>query len=328
MGERERRLGGVLQRLKARIPQRPRPTVLMYHRIADETFDPWGLSVTPTRFAEQMRWLRKRRQILPLDEFANRQRAKMLSDTTIAVTFDDGYACTAITAAPILLSMNIPATIFVAPDLIDTGREFWWDDLQRIVFTGEVVSLNLDGEALELGERRDADDQWPPSRPPSTARQRAFEQIWTKLKQMPPCRLERTVESFRQQAGIASEPRETHRLLNAGEMRVLDQATISFGSHSLSHASLPSLPHNEMERDIRQSVARCEALAGRPPQTFAYPFGEHSAECEKVVEQTGFACACTTEQAAVTDDVSPFAFPRLHVGDWSVAQLKRALRLL
>jgi peptidoglycan/xylan/chitin deacetylase (PgdA/CDA1 family) len=300
----------------------------MYHRIADETFDPWGLSVIPSRFAEQIAWLRKRRQILSLDEFANRHRTKTLPETALALTFDDGYACTAITAAPILKTMSIPATVFIAPDLIDTGREFWWDDLQRIILSREVASLSLDGEVVELGERRGADDVWRPSQPPSTARQRAFVQMWTTLKNMRPDRIERTMESLRQQASINSEPRETHRLMNARQVRALDKATISFGSHSLSHASLTSLPYSEMERHIRQSAARCETVTGRRAQTFAYPFGDHDAECEKVVEKTGFASACTTEQAAVTENVSPFAFPRLHVGNWSVAQLKRALRLL
>ena len=32
----------------------PRGLILMYHRVADADLDPWGLSVSPAHFAEQL----------------------------------------------------------------------------------------------------------------------------------------------------------------------------------------------------------------------------------------------------------------------------------
>ena len=35
--------------------RRPRPVILMYHRVAFLQHDPWGLAVDPERFEEQMK---------------------------------------------------------------------------------------------------------------------------------------------------------------------------------------------------------------------------------------------------------------------------------
>ena len=48
---------GAARRLAGILPRRPRPAILMYHRIAHETFDPWGLAVQEAVFAEQLEWL-------------------------------------------------------------------------------------------------------------------------------------------------------------------------------------------------------------------------------------------------------------------------------
>ena len=300
----------------------------MYHRIAEEAFDPWGLAVSPTRFSDQMQWAGRTREILSLAEFADRHRRGSLPPEALAVTFDDGYACATTTAAPVLQLLGIHATVFIAPDLVGGHREFWWDELQRMVIECDGATLEVEGKTVELGVRHDDDGTWLPARPAATDRQRAFKHIWAKLSVLPPERIERVMTNLRDQAKLDPEPRETHRLMTAEEMRELDAATISFGSHSLAHASLPSLPSREKVRHILQSLERCEAITGRRPLSFAYPFGQHDDEAEALVEHAGFECACTTEQAAVGLVSEGFALPRLHVGNWSAAQLKRALRLL
>ena len=91
----------------------PRPAVLMYHRVASERVDPWGIAVPPARFEKQVRWLSRHRTILPLAEFAGLQQASMLPPRAVAITFDDGYACNATVSAAILATEGASATLFV-----------------------------------------------------------------------------------------------------------------------------------------------------------------------------------------------------------------------
>src|SRR5438105_4129160 len=89
------------------------PTILMYHRIAHSEFDPWGIAVEPTRFEQQMTKYKRRRTVLSLLEFMHLHPRGTLPRNAIAITFDDGYACNANVAGPLLASLGFPATFFV-----------------------------------------------------------------------------------------------------------------------------------------------------------------------------------------------------------------------
>jgi peptidoglycan/xylan/chitin deacetylase (PgdA/CDA1 family) len=103
--------------------------ILMYHRVATVESDPLELCVAPDRFAEQLELLQSLGRIIPLGEIT---RARS-SGLTIAITFDDGYADTALTAAPLLEAHDAQATIFVVAGAVGSGRAFWWDRLAGLV---------------------------------------------------------------------------------------------------------------------------------------------------------------------------------------------------
>ena len=86
-------------------------------------------------FDAQMRVLAQRTEPLALHEFELRRRAGTLPARAVAVTFDDGYVDNLNVAVPLLNVHSIPATVFVAAGMIGTGREFWWDDVERIAFS-------------------------------------------------------------------------------------------------------------------------------------------------------------------------------------------------
>ena len=318
---------GTLRRLRDRLVPQAAPTggpaILMYHRIADETFDPWGLAVSPENFAEQVRWLADNRRILGLVEFASLHRGKALPEDGIAITFDDGYASVIEEAAPILEQSDAPATVFISADLIEAGRESWWDELRRIVLHHPGPSLDAEG-TVELGDRSPTDSRWDPGDEPQTPRQRVFLSLWERLKAHPPEAQGEAMASLRQQAGDAAAARPTHRLLTSDELRRRPRL-LDVGSHALTHPSLPLLPRLEKEREIRDSVARCEDVAGTPPRTFAYPFGDIDRESMNMVRDAGFECACTTQHSFVTRRTNPFSLPRLAVPNCSAADLASLL---
>src|SRR6516225_11294141 len=142
---------GLLRRLHQRFRRRGGPAILMYHRIATPDVDPWGLSVSPERFAAHVETLRARRTILSMDAFVARLRSRDLPHDAVALTFDDGYSDNLCQAKPILEAADVPATVFLTTGRIGTGREFWWDELARMVLTrAEAVSGNVTVDAHDL----------------------------------------------------------------------------------------------------------------------------------------------------------------------------------
>jgi peptidoglycan/xylan/chitin deacetylase (PgdA/CDA1 family) len=314
----------VFGRLRRLVPRTPGPSILMYHRLGEDSFDPWGLVVAPELFREQLKWLSANRTVLPLDKFAECHRDGRLPPDAIAITFDDGYECTAKHGAPMLEEAGIAATVFIPAALIERGEPFWWDELQNLVLGHDGEALVLDGQPVSLGCKQAEDSRWDPGDRPRTPRQRAFHSLWAILRAKPPAELAGAMADLRRQAG-ASEVKTQPRPMTVDQVRATASERIAFGSHAMTHPWLASLEDAEKEREILNSVERCHAIVGTAPRTFAYPYGNFDAASERLAEAAGFVCACATANSAVTPNSRLFALPRVQVGNWTGPQLHRAL---
>lgn len=318
----------VVRHLRARLEPRPGPSILMYHRIADDEFNPWGTIISPRAFEDQLAWIARRRTPLPLSEFAELQRAGSLPRDAIALTFDDGYADNAEVAAPLLQKFGVPATIFLPVEWVERGEPYWWDELRRIVFEHDERSLTLGKRTFRLGDRRDDDGVWKHAAPPGTPRQVAFHRIWTELLPRNPDKREKAMAELRKQFVGAGPSGPLPRPMTRDQIRNLAAAGVEFGSHTLRHPNLTELSAAARKREILDSIPRCEALSGSRPTSFAYPFGIFDEQCEALVRKAGFDCACSTEAAAVGPASRSHALPRMHVGDWPARKLALRLALL
>jgi peptidoglycan/xylan/chitin deacetylase (PgdA/CDA1 family) len=302
----------------------------MYHRLAQSAFDPWGLAVSPRRFEEQLDWLVRRHDVLPLAEFAELHRKGRLPARAIAITFDDGYACNLAVGAPLLAAYETPATIFLAIEPITRGREFWWDELERIMFHSQTDSLTLDvpgiSRRIDFADPPAPAPRWSPGGAPQDPRQRAFMDFWGILRTMNPTAQAATMSALRAQAGIGRRPRPSHRPLTREEIRTAaTNVLIEFGAHTMNHPALSEHDEPFQQREIDDSRRSCAEVTGRQPSSFAYPFGDYDRRTVQIVRDAGFSAAVTTHSGAVRGRTSEFELPRIHVGDWSAAQLASAL---
>ncbi|MFB7614166.1 polysaccharide deacetylase family protein [Kitasatospora sp. NPDC056181] len=123
-------------------PQGSSPWILMYHSVAVEEEDPYQLTVSPERFAEQIAWLHRRgRRGVSVRELM-RARAAGQDDRLVGLTFDDGYADFARYAVPILQAYGFTATAYVVADLL--GRANDWDvegPRKKLLTVQEVTEL-------------------------------------------------------------------------------------------------------------------------------------------------------------------------------------------
>jgi peptidoglycan/xylan/chitin deacetylase (PgdA/CDA1 family) len=305
------------------VPRKPGPTILMYHRIGLEAFDPWGLVVEADCFAAQLEWLGRNRTMLSLMDFVRLHLERQLPPNAASLTFDDGYA-SVLDAVPPLHKHGIHATVFLPMEIIEQRRRFWWDELAQTIIGWPAETLQLDGMRLSVPAAQDRDKLWPPNTAPRTPRQKLFQSLWSRLHAMQPAVLGAAMAQLREQAP-PTEPNATDRPLTPEQVRAVSSGTISFGSHGLTHPSLPVLSHDEKQREIAESRARCQALTGTAPAAFAYPFGELDDPSVLLAEQAGYTCACATGDAFVSPRCGRFALPRLRAGNWEVSGLRDML---
>jgi peptidoglycan/xylan/chitin deacetylase (PgdA/CDA1 family) len=313
-------------------PVEPKPLILNYHRVADEPVDPWGLAVSPARFAAQLQFLRRTRRPLPLTKFVSAFVAGTLPANAIAVTLDDGYADNLFAGKPLLAAADIPATIFLATGCLDRPEEFWWDELARLVLLEDgpqKLEIVVRGKVLQFAFGR-------PSAPgagawrtwlPRRRRRRAHRAIWRALRPLDNQERGLLIAEIRSKlAGRHYQP-GSGRAMTRDEVRMLaDDGLIMIGAHTVTHPALTAIGTDARRREIAESKAACEALIGKPVPGFAYPYGDLDERVRSAVEEAGFTFACSTRSGPVTAKSDLLTLPRVAIGDWDGDAFERALR--
>jgi peptidoglycan/xylan/chitin deacetylase (PgdA/CDA1 family) len=100
------------------------PPLLMYHSVSSYQPDPFQLIVSPARFEQQMRWIRRRglRGVSVRDLLEARRRGG--GRRLVGLTFDDGYADFAECVLPVLTRHGFTATVFVVAGRLG-GHNAW-----------------------------------------------------------------------------------------------------------------------------------------------------------------------------------------------------------
>lgn len=279
--------------------------VLLYHRVARLDRDPYRFAVRPDRFAQHCDILRRHYDVVPLRDAHGSARQ-------VAITFDDGYADNSQQAGAIVAGAGLSATFFITAGRLGQHAEVWWDRLEQIVTRCSPVGGHID---IEIGGRR----LWADMRS-AIARTRAHFALYWRLRPLPPHVIESLLVQLQSQLNILAVDRETHRWMNAEELRALSATPgVDIGAHTLSHPFLASLPPEEQRYELEGGRQRLEELLGKRVSLFSYPYGADGAfdaVTVKLVREAGYARACTGMGGLAHPDDTPLLIPRNVVGDW------------
>ncbi|HVW83233.1 MAG TPA: polysaccharide deacetylase family protein [Bryobacteraceae bacterium] len=296
--------------------------ILLYHRVSRLRRDPWRLCLTPEQFASQMSFLRENTDPISLTDLENAPRSRRRP--AVAVTFDDGYDDNLIEAEPVLRHYGIPATIFVVSGMMTAGREFWWDDLERILLNPgdrpreEQIMIRGQPTILpRLSIPNELDDEgwcaWQGT-PPSAAH-RLYSDLHQALLPLSYLERDSILATMRDWAGVPPEARASHRPLDCAQLRQLVQSpAIDVGVHTVTHPNLAALPEREQRHEIVVARADIERITGQRSGLFSYPYGkrEHFSErTVSIVRSEGFQCACANIPGRVRPHTDRLQLPRI-----------------
>jgi peptidoglycan/xylan/chitin deacetylase (PgdA/CDA1 family) len=312
-----------------------RGLILLYHRVATLQLDPQLLCVTPERFAEHLDVLRRLARPVPLPRV--REVSSTSDPVPVAVTFDDGYADNLQTALPLLETADVPATFFIVSGLVGSDREFWWDELERVLLAGDelppALEVRVDGDVLrfDLTNNSVRDPTWNVLREDMPSpRHVAYRSLMMRLRSLDPTMRDAVIDELRRWAGGSDGSRSSHRPLDESELRQLDAHELAtVGAHTVGHPSLAGLSPSRQRYEVGGSKGRLEELVGHPVTSFSYPFGgqaDYTPTTIAAVAGAGFELACANVEGRVGPRSDRFQLPRMLVRDWPGAEFERRLR--
>ncbi|MGB9334356.1 MAG: polysaccharide deacetylase family protein [Candidatus Acidiferrales bacterium] len=278
--------------------------ILCYHRVGTGGI-PYYSELDAKEFEKQMRFLRIRYRILPLEQLVREIADSQSIGQGVAVTFDDGYRGLYTEALPILSKYQIPATVYLIGNAVETGEPAWYDKifLALQVFPKNAFEIQLDTPRRFVF-------------PTPESRIAAAVEIVAHLRRVPDAERRACCFALENQVALPADAL-ANRMLNWSQVKEMQKAGISFGAHTMTHPVLSRLALPEAERELRESKHLLEDRLQTPVLDFAYPFGhEHdcSADVERLAARCGFRSAVTTTWGVNRTGANPFALRRPQIG--------------
>jgi len=251
--------------------------ILCYHNVWPARNAPPGgdraVHLLLDHFAEQLRWLARSYNVVPLRELVERLNRGRSLRGLAALTFDDGYAGVFEHAWPLLLELGLPATVFIVGGAADTGDPFWWDHpavAERATPERRqewLTALRGDREGIVSAVAAVAPPDLPPAQRPAG---------WDTIA----------------------------RAADAG---------LALGVHSATHRTLTELDDVELAAEITSSWEAIRSRTGTRPEFFAYPYGRWDARVRDAVRAAGYRGAVTLDYGLVHGHADPWALRRVNV---------------
>ncbi|MGI8504173.1 MAG: polysaccharide deacetylase family protein [Hassallia sp.] len=317
---------GKLKRIARRVRNRIAPggLILMYHRVTEIESDPWKLCVSPAHFAEHLQVLQKLGCAVRLQQLNQTLKNGKRPHRQVVITFDDGYTDNLYNAKPLLEQYEIPATIFLTTGYMQQKREFWSDELDRILLQPgtlpEVLSLNINGTSYEWKTSNNLDVKH------ANEHHSLYYSLYELIYPLPTQERSHLLDQLLLWANKEPELRPTHRMMTMKELSNLQPGNIiEVGAHTVTHPFLATISPEAQLHEIQENKAQLEEIFGHAIESFAYPHGNYNSETSEIVRQAGFTCACTTNANIVGKNSDRFQLPRFAVENWDGEEFAKQL---
>jgi len=99
------------------------------------------------------------------------------------------------------------------------------------------------------------------------------------------------------------------------QLHTLERAGVEIGSHTVSHASLPSLSDDDALAELAGARRALERRLGHRVPWLAYPYGAYDARIVELARRAGYLLGVTTQPGAQQRAHQPLALSRLRILD-------------
>ncbi|MFQ5736278.1 MAG: polysaccharide deacetylase family protein [Thermodesulfobacteriota bacterium] len=283
--------------------------VLMYHEIAEDSdeIEAWTV-VRKSDFIRQMEYLSVHFDMLSMEEALERMSPghKDSQRPGALVTFDDGYSGNNRVLLPIVRSMNLPVTVFVATRAVKEGSLYWYDRIINALQGGVPITLDL--KRLALGNYRI-------NRYRGAENWREIERLLRDLKALEPQARAAAVEAILGELGPSkAKPCSLGPMTHEELAEISGCPLMTIGAHSHCHNILTQLSGEDIRESVETSRELLEEWTGCRMRYFSYPNGNFDDGVVDIIRGLGFECAVTTVSRPWSKEDPVFTIPRIGVG--------------
>jgi peptidoglycan/xylan/chitin deacetylase (PgdA/CDA1 family) len=310
---------------------------LMYHRIADLATDPWELAVSPDNFEQQLQVLKQVYKVLSVSDLVNQLKNKAIIKNSVCLTFDDGYYDNFYYAKPLLEKYNCPATFFIPAHYINKKQQFWWDELEHILFNTVkmplLINLNINNHLfkyqLETTAQTDIQLQkqrlwrWP--EPAPTDRCILYLELYKYLKPLSFIDITAVLKEIKLWAGVVPNPDPYTYAMSSLELaQMIKQPLFDIGMHTITH---PALAFQTKEVQRAEVIGSREYLSKyeRHINVIAYPFGSYNESTLSIMKEQNVVAGFTTDGQVINNNTNHHSLGRFQVKNWNGEEFERQL---
>jgi len=276
-----------------------RLAVLIYHRVRSDTDPLTPYDMKAEQFDWEMRLLRNYFNVLPLGDALAAMANGTLPERAVSITFDDGYTDQVKVALPILRKYGHHATFFIPTGYLSGGC--MWNDLVIETIRYHNGS-ELDLSALNLAHY---------STVSVPDKRETIAHLVMSIKHFHP---EKRMHALKYLKTLIGFDVATDLMMGEDMVKLLVDAGMEVGSHTMMHPILTSVTDEEASNEITESKRILEGITGRPVRYFAYPNGkpyeDYMPEHMEIVRQAGFEAAFSTAKGVATSESDICQLPR------------------
>ncbi len=225
------------------------------------------------------------------------------------ITFDDGLQSFYTVVFPLLKKHHVPVSLFVSPEIIRTGDNFWFQETED--YTEEVVKDIL---AREL--------QVAAGKLNGFSSQAVF-------KCLPVSRIKKIITCYQQQENCGKKASQN---MTVAQLKEVDHSgLVAVGAHTINHPILQNEDNDSSLYEIGESVSALARMLEHPVRYFAYPngrpgidFGEREMNC---LRMNNIAMAFSTELDTLSPGNDLLSIPRMGFARMGLSASNPLIRL-
>jgi peptidoglycan/xylan/chitin deacetylase (PgdA/CDA1 family) len=304
----------ILLRPVIRALARRRASVLVFHSLPADVYDPVAGMPYAKKFELVLDTIQEHFEVVPLAEVLQRLRQGRSTGGTVSITFDDGYLDWSGTVCPILRRRNLPATFFVTTSQL-CGEALWSERVSRVVQKSRGDILEVPHTAfspIAIG----------------TIEQRlvAADRLTSFLKYLRVPFRDNFITQMEERNGYKIPRTE---IFDEAHLRTIHRQGFDIGSHTVNHPILTYCDENEALLEIKNCRECLQSMLDAEVPHFAYPNGkpmaDFSARDIRLVKLAGYSGAVTTAFGSTFAMTSPYQVPRFTPWGKTRSQTSRQL---